>query len=161
VHISLSRVVPYDTIDHDDFFAVSEPSILTPESTSSLSWRRRKIEPIQRDNVSMESSSWSSVSNLPRNHANNRRQPSFKHKEPTPALPTSMPTKKKNARSEESTDDIRQIVSAPKAGQPDGKLFVLVKVAKIENYVGDEASLKHAQETPCDEECSSSSKSTL
>lgn len=130
VHVSLSWIIAKNAVDHDDFLALCEPTILATELRSSLSWRWWKVEPSEDTDEDSKTT--------------------LKGEKPTPALPVGDTAHAEDTKGEESSDDVGHDVGTPEEGQTDRKLGTLVEVGEVQDDIWNESTLNETEEcTSC------------
>jgi hypothetical protein len=111
VHISFTGIVSQDSVDHDLFFSFVEPAVFAAELGGSLCGRGRNVEP--------------------GDYADDTSEAAFQGKEPAPTLDTVDAAHVKEAKSEESRHDTRELVGEPEVTKSDGELSRRVPVTQV------------------------------
>ena len=124
MHVAFARVVADDAIDHDVFLAFAEPAFFAPEPAFRLGWRWRQVQEGYE--------------------ANDTREHAFQSEEPAPARETVVAAQVEDAEGKEGRDDAGRLVGHPEETKANGQLDTGVKVAEVEDVVGDEAAFQQA-----------------
>lgn len=141
MHVALAGIVADDAVDHDEFLALVEPAFSAAEPALGLRWRRRQVEE--------------------GNETDQAGEETLEGEEPAPARDVVVPAQVEDAEGEEGGDDAGGLVGDPEEAEADGQFEAGVKVAEVEDVVGDEAAFQHAQQCSTGEEGRASAKEGL
>ena len=125
VHVAFAGVVAQDAVDHDALLALVEPAVAAAEPAPRLRGRRRQVQE--------------------GHEADAARQEALEGEEPAPAREAVVPAQVQDAKGQEGGDDAGGLVGDPEETEADGQFEARVEVAEVEDVVGDEAALQHAE----------------
>ena len=106
------------------FLAFVKPAFFAPEPAFPLGWRRRQVQEGYE--------------------ANDAGDHTLQGEEPAPAREAAVAAQMEDAKGEEGRDDKSELVSGPEETQANGQLDAGVKVAEVQDIIGDEAPFQHA-----------------